>query len=74
MLFILLVRSDVTTRPWVIYCYTAKGRVGVGDNFTRLAILNKQDGQSVNQQLSGQIVARAAKEVPSATVDPEDEG
>ena len=63
MLFVLLSWSDVTTRPGVISCYTAKGSVGVGYNFTRLTVFDKQNGQSRNQQLSRQVIAWAAKEV-----------
>ena len=48
--------------------------MGVGDNFTRLAIFNKQNGQSGNKLLSGQVVARTTKKEPSGTVHPKDEG
>ena len=48
--------------------------MGVGDNFTRLAIFNKQNGQSGNKLLSGQVVARTTKKEPGGTVHPKDEG
>ena len=73
VLFILLSRTDVTARPGVVSSYTAKRSVGVGYNFTRLTVFDKQNGQSGNQRLSRHVIARAAKEVARATVNTKDE-
>ena len=64
VLFILLARSDVATRPGVIYCYTAKGCVGVGDNFTRLAIFNKQNGRAEISDLADRSLQGQQKKYP----------
>ena len=74
MLLVWLSWTDIATRPGVVSGYTAKRSVGVGYNFTRLTVFDKQNGQSGNQRLSRQVIARAAKEVARATVNTKDEG
>ena len=74
MLFILLTRSDIATRPRVVHSYASKRCMGIRDNFTRLAVFNKKDRKSGNERFTGQVVARTAKKETRGTIHPKHEG
>ena len=54
MLFVLLARSDIATRPRIVHSNASKRRMGIRDNFTRLAVFDKKNGQSGNKRFTGQ--------------------